>query len=396
MSLLRIIKLFFVVAVFALCANAATQITDISSTDSSVVVTTNTQLTNGDFKIGSVDGTPFKKYYDIKAVLSIKPNSLKTTFSEIKYAQFNKDITRVVFACPKETVFQTKLDGNKLVISWQSDQKTPTQKLLEVSSKEPPKESVKEVKQVDSSNDNDDKLPVMAIRSKSSNKNKLVILDPGHGGKDSGAVGVGGRKEKDAVLAISKFTKDVLTQKGYKVIMTRSDDVFIELKDRTAFANNKNADVFVSIHANAVDGKKTNVSNHHGIETYFLSPARSERAKRVSELENGVDMDEMDAHKDIFLNFLNRGKIIESNKLAIDAQKAMLANLRSKYPNTTDGGVREAPFWVLVGAQMPAILVEVGYITHPNEGVMLLDPTYQMILAKSIADGVDAYFTNSQ
>lgn len=392
MSLLRAIKFFVVFLAFAICADAATIITDITSTESSLTITTNTQLINSDYKVGSVEGTPYKKYYDIKAVLSIKPNSLKTTFSEIKYAQFNKDITRVVFACPKETVFQTKIDGNKLIISWQSDQKTPTQKLLEVSQKEPAKEQ----KHTDDANDSDEKLPIVALKSKNYNKNKLVILDPGHGGKDSGAVGIGGRKEKDSVLAISKYTKEALVAKGYKVIMTRSDDVFIELKDRTAFANNKNADVFVSIHANAVDGRKTNVANHHGIETYFLSPARSERAKRVSELENGVDMDEMDAHKDIFLNFLNRGKIIESNKLAIDAQKAMLANLRSKYPSTVDGGVREAPFWVLVGAQMPAILVEVGYITHPNEGVMLLDPMYQMILAKSIADGVDSYFTNNQ
>jgi N-acetylmuramoyl-L-alanine amidase len=180
---------------------------------------------------------------------------------------------------------------------------------------------------------------------------------------------------------------------GFKVYLTRTRDKFVELSDRTHFANLKNADIFISLHANAVPRSKAKEA--HGIETYFLSPARSSRAKRVAALENKGDMDKMSlGSKDSLLTILNQSKITASNKMAIDIQRNMLYTLRGIYGKSTikDGGVREGPFWVLVGAQMPSILIEVGYISHPKEGRRIKTKSYQKSIASGIAQGVKSYF----
>ncbi|MGA9045108.1 N-acetylmuramoyl-L-alanine amidase family protein, partial [Sulfuricurvum sp.] len=169
----------------------------------------------------------------------------------------------------------------------------------------------------------------------------------------------------------------------------------IELKDRTKFANDKEADLFISVHANSIP-KTSDPLGAQGLETYFLSPGRSERAMRVAALENSEDMNEMGQYGKLsFLSFLNTEKIIASNKLAIDLQKGMLANLRKQFPNVRDNGVREAPFWVLVGAQMPAVLLEVGYISHPDESARIADEKYQKWMVEGLLEGVGRYFTNN-
>lgn len=222
---------------------------------------------------------------------------------------------------------------------------------------------------------------------------KTVVLDAGHGGKDPGAVNPRNVYEKNIVLNIVKHTKNELVKKGFKVYLTRSKDHYLKLPQRTKYANAKNADIFVSVHANAVP--KKNAHKAQGIETYFLSPARSERAKRVAALENKGDMSNMGwSSKSSLLTILNQSKITASNKMAIDIQKNMLYALRNKYGKDAvkDGGVREGPFWVLVGAQMPAVLVEVGYISHPTEGRRIATTAYQKAIAKGIADGIESYF----
>lgn len=225
---------------------------------------------------------------------------------------------------------------------------------------------------------------------------KIIVIDPGHGGKDAGAVGAKGYYEKDVVLNIAKYTQRYLQNKGFKVYLTRASDKYVKLSHRTHYANEKKADIFISIHANAA--RKNRVNDAHGIETYFLSPARSERAKRVAALENKGDMDNMGwSSKNSLLTILNRSKIVASNKMAIDIQRNMLYNLRNQYGENEikDGGVREGPFWVLVGAQMPAVLVEVGYISHPSEKQRMKTKTYQRIIAKGIADGIESYFSKN-
>jgi len=222
---------------------------------------------------------------------------------------------------------------------------------------------------------------------------KTIVIDAGHGGKDAGAVASGRNYEKNIVLGIAKYLKKDLDKMGFKVYLTRSRDKFVELSDRTHFANKKNADIFISLHANAVP--KSKAKRVHGIETYFLSPARSARAKRVAALENKGDMAKMGwGSKNSLLTILNQSKITASNKIAIDIQRNMLYKLRGIYgkSNIKDGGVREGPFWVLVGAQMPSILIEVGYISHPKEGRRIKTKNYQKNIANAIAQGVKSYF----
>ncbi|WP_375723095.1 N-acetylmuramoyl-L-alanine amidase [Arcobacter sp. KX21116] len=227
------------------------------------------------------------------------------------------------------------------------------------------------------------------------NKDKVVVIDPGHGGKDSGAIGVKKRYEKNTVLTVAKYLYYDLKKRGYTVYLTRNKDKFIELRDRTKFANRKNADIFISIHANAVP--KSQWQKAKGIETFFLSPARSSRAKRIAAIENKTDMSSMNnSSQNALLTILNQSKITSSQKLGIDVQQNLLYTARKKYKDIQDGGVREGPFWVLVGAQMPSILIEIGYITNSTEGRRLFETSYQRLLAKGIANGVDSYFAKNQ
>lgn len=222
-------------------------------------------------------------------------------------------------------------------------------------------------------------------------KDKIIVLDAGHGGKDSGAVGSYKRYEKNAVFSVTKELYHDLKKRGYKVYLTRSTDKFIKVRNRTVLANKMKADIFISIHANAAP---KSVSAHaKGVETYFLSPARSEKAKRVAALENKSDIEDMNfTSQNTLLTILNQNKITLSQKLGIDVQQHLLYSTRKRYKDVVDGGVREGPFWVLVGAQMPSILVEIGYITHNEEGRRLFERKYQTQLAKGIADGIEAFF----
>lgn len=233
------------------------------------------------------------------------------------------------------------------------------------------------------------------LSNKKLNISRVVVLDAGHGGKDAGAVGPKKRLEKKVVLSVTKYTSRYLKEMGYKVYLTRNNDKFLKLRNRTKYANKKNADIFISFHANAAPRSKIKKAN--GIETYFLSPARSERAKRVAALENKNDMRAMSySSKNAFLESLNRPRITASHKLAIDIHSNMLYSLKKKYSDIVDGGVREGPFWILVGAQMPSVLIELGYISHPLESKRLYSRSYQKLLGKSIANGINAYFLKNQ
>lgn len=223
---------------------------------------------------------------------------------------------------------------------------------------------------------------------------KIIVIDPGHGGKDAGAVGYKRYREKIVVLSVAKKLKQLLQKNGHKVYMTRDNDTFIKLENRTKYANRKKADIFVSIHANSIAKARRNKA--YGIETYFLSPARSKRAKDAASKENAVEIKNMNYYtKQNFLSIMNSEKIIASHKLAIDIQQGLLSNLKPKYTKIKDAGVREAPFWVLVGAQMPAVLVEIGFISHPMEAKRMIDKVYQKNLAQGIADGIFRYIAKN-
>ena len=225
-------------------------------------------------------------------------------------------------------------------------------------------------------------------------RNKVIVIDAGHGGKDPGAIGYKHYREKVVVLKIAKYLNSILKNRGYRVYMTRDKDRFIKLSHRTKFANKKDADIFISIHANAVSKKDAN--KVQGLECYFLDKSRSSRAKRVAAKENKADLSDMDFYgKESFLNTINSHNIIASNKLAIDLQRGTLGLLDKYYTKVVDAGVRQGPFWVLVGAQMPSVLVEVGFITHPTEAKRLMSSKYQKRLATGLANGVERYFLNN-
>ncbi len=223
---------------------------------------------------------------------------------------------------------------------------------------------------------------------------ELIVIDAGHGGHDTGAIG-GGKREKDLVLQIAKRVERQLKKRGFRVYLTRRTDKFLKLPQRTHIADRKDARIFVSIHANSVPRSKRN--RIHGIETFYLQKTRDAKSQRIAARENravlkgaGTSL----SKKVIIDSVLHGPKIIESNKLAIDVQRRMLANLRAHYRGVKDGGVRHAPFWVLVGASRPSILVEVGYISHPKERARLFTPRYQELIAKGIAEGIQRYLNN--
>ncbi len=327
----------------------------------------------------------------------------------IRASQYKRDVARIVIESEQHyNVKYYKADTKTLIITLpqgSSNSNTDIKGLFSsITEKKKIDNSV--IQQAQSDLGISESAP-KAVRNSYFMKNKPVIkpknhyrivIDPGHGGHDSGALGGSDRRkmEKTAVLQIAKRVARHLKNMGFSVLMTRSSDRFIKLSHRTRYANKKHGDVFVSIHANAVPRRKWNIS--HGIETYFLQVTRSARAKRVAARENSVVLNRKDRlSKNVILDAIYTGpKIVLSNKLAIDVQRSMLSHLRGSYRDVKDGGVRPAPFWVLVGAEMPAILIETGYITNPFERKRLFDPRYQDLMARGIAEGIARYLANRE
>jgi len=331
------------------------------------------KLSNNQINYFTIYDSKTKKYkyvFDIHAsMLTRSQNLRKDGVEKIKIAQFNSNTLRLVIQ-----------NSQKLTIRFKKESKTLVVNIIHGKHYKKPKYTAPTLK-----NDGPTRL----------DRNKIIVIDPGHGGKDPGAVGYKRYREKMVVLQIGKELRRILSSRGYKVYMTRDRDNFVRLRNRTRFANRKNADLFISIHANAVAHKSA--KKVHGIECYFLDKSRSSRAKSVSASENKADLKDLNFYgKESFLNTLNSHNIVAANKLAIDLQRGMLGSLKKNYKNIKDAGVRSGPFWVLVGAQMPAVLVEVGFITHPSEGKRLGNSKYQKKIAVGLANGVERYFLNNK
>lgn len=222
----------------------------------------------------------------------------------------------------------------------------------------------------------------------------LIVIDAGHGGHDCGAL-CDSKQEKDLVLQITKKLKKEFRNEGYRVHLTRGNDRFLTLEQRTRIADKKDAKVFISIHANAI-GDKSRFDVVEGIETYFLQETRDERSQLIAARENASVLQGADKlSRDVIIDaVLNGPKIIQSHKLAIDVQHNIMKSLSNDYNDVKDGGVRPAPFYVLVGASRPSILVEVGYITNPRERTRLFTSNYQEELVEGIVEGVNRYLDN--
>lgn len=381
----------------------------------------------------------FKSYLELEAILTIpKKHYQFSKQSSITIAQFSPKLARVVIGYAPKMTYEIKILKDKLYVSivekkplvrHQMAPKPPKHHALKRPTPKPtPKSIKKEIKETK------EKTPTKHARSKHTHsqlnersakkeipkkeaenesknqvfiaekndtfiktkhkKHKKIVLDAGHGGKDCGAMSANLVCEKDIVLEVVKFLHKELKKRGYSVLLTRDKDIYIDLVARTELANKKSADLFISVHANSIPKRST--SNAHGIETYFLSTARSERARKVAEQENKDNVNLMDYFsKSLLLNSLNTQRLIISNKLAIDVQYGMLQSVRKNYPDVVDGGVREGPFWVLAGALMPSILIEIGYNSHAIESKRIQSKPYQKILAKGIADGIDSFFSKN-
>lgn len=217
----------------------------------------------------------------------------------------------------------------------------------------------------------------------------LIIVDPGHGGKDDGATSPNGLLEKELNLKISKRLKKILeTRYGYQVILTRHDDTFIPLEERGEIANKKNADLFVSIHVNAAKRRSA-----HGIETYYLGVANSAQAQETAARENGelVHSVKDNQVQQILASMISTTKINASAILAGHVQERLHSSVKKKYSEVKDLGVKEGPFFVLHDTNMPSILVEVGFITNSREERRLRRSDYLERLASAIAQGVHEF-----
>jgi N-acetylmuramoyl-L-alanine amidase len=317
---------------------------------------------------------PYREIYDFQNTRLAHKRVPLGLGSHVRMAQYKSNVVRVVISDIKgykPTGYQPLFDAKKYCISLPHH--TTTSKVKHSKSK-------------------------LSSKKKPSRKllhhDELIVIDAGHGGHDSGAV-AGGKKEKDLVLQISKRVAKQLKRRGYRVVLTRTRDRFLKLPQRTRIADKKDATLFISIHANSVPKRKR--YKVHGIETFFLQNTRDAKSQRIAARENKSVLKGAGSRlskKVIIDSVLSGPKIVESNKLAISVQRRIMTNVHRYARDVKDGGVRHAPFWVLVGASRPSILVEVGYISYPKERRRLFNRNYQELISNGIAEGVDNYLTN--
>jgi N-acetylmuramoyl-L-alanine amidase len=215
---------------------------------------------------------------------------------------------------------------------------------------------------------------------------KRIVVDAGHGGLDPGAIGPSGVREKDVTLAISNRLAQRLRQAGFDVVMTRADDRYVALEERTAIANARRGDLFVSIHANANPRRSL-----AGVETWVLNVADDRYANRLAARENGVDPDQESAALDarrILTDLDARSATDASRRLAQQVQREITGAVREKVGEVQDLGVKSALFYVLVGARMPAVLVETAFISNRREEQRLASAKYQDEVAGAVARAV--------
>ena len=222
---------------------------------------------------------------------------------------------------------------------------------------------------------------------------RRIVIDPGHGGKDYGAPGcIKGVHEKHITLQIAKRLAAKLKRElKCEVILTRTKDRYLTLEERTAFANTKDADLFISIHTNASRDQRA-----YGISTYFLNLADDDEAKRVAAMENATSTNNISDLEKILFSLMHYSKINESSRLATTVQDTMTGHLKRKgYSRVKSKGVKQAPFYVLLGAQMPSILVETSFISNPRECRRLMNSKYQDRLSEGIINGIKKYIKDT-
>ena len=214
-----------------------------------------------------------------------------------------------------------------------------------------------------------------------------IVIDPGHGGHDTGTIGPNGLEEKDLVLEVGRRLGKLLeTRLGAEVVYTRKNDTFIPLETRTAIANQQRADLFISIHANS-----SHDPDARGVETYYLNFTSSPEALEVAARENAVSEKSIYELQDLVKKIALKEKIEESREFAGDVQESLHSGLAAKSPGIRNRGVKKAPFIVLIGANMPSILAEISFVSNPGDEHRLETSDYRQRIAESLYRGIAKY-----
>jgi N-acetylmuramoyl-L-alanine amidase len=216
---------------------------------------------------------------------------------------------------------------------------------------------------------------------------RTVVIDPGHGGPKPGTIGRSGLQEKEINLAVARALQKLLQEKaGIDAVLTRDSDVDVGLEDRTVIANQKRADLFVSIHTNSVRDRRRG-----GVETFFLNINPDPAVIELAAAENATSTKNIGQMKTILEKIVQNSKVQESLELAKDIQKNLVRSLRQDLPGIKDLGVKGGPFWVLIGGEMPSVLVEISHLSNAKEEAKLKTAKYRQLAAQGIFDGIMEY-----
>lgn len=298
----------------------------------------------------------------VKRKIVVQDRLLKT----VRVGQFRSEVVRVVLDMKNFSGHRAFLlpDPYRLVMDVQG--KYNRTKWAKRRRKSPAKGTIKEIQR---------------------NGFRKIVLDPGHGGRDPGAVGSGGIAEKDIVLRLAKeLAKKLRGEMGIDVILTRRDDRFVPLETRTAFANAQNADLFISLHINASPDPRM-----RGIESYYLDNATDEATIRLAARENGTSRRNISDLQFILSDLTQNSKLEESIGLAHHLQSSLVSRMRRKNRWVKNLGVKKGLFYVLVGARMPSVLLETFFMTNRNERRSLARPSFQNAIVEAIYLGIKEY-----
>ncbi|MBC8293549.1 MAG: N-acetylmuramoyl-L-alanine amidase [Proteobacteria bacterium] len=399
-SVLALVLAGWLVVAWAAPAAAAgvERVRSASTADSTRVVidlSSSVDFTYATLRPDSKGRWPFRVYVDLEGVSN--GNAIDTSrvaadvrVSRIRAAQFSNDTARVVI--------DLKMPVKVTVGSLRSAAGSPARVYIDLQA-EPGAGSPAPA--VQASVAAATPAPLVSNPPKLvANKRKVhIVLDPGHGGRDPGALGNFGMREKEVTLDISRRVRDLLVRNGVaEVTLTRNDDRFVSLEGRKDFANGRKADLFVSIHANS-----STTTGLHGVETYTLDNSNNRAILRLAKAENGVgqlikdDVSGADTDlKYILSDLVQTGKEAESVVLAGALQSSVLRNLGRHYGTIHSLGVKKGPFLVLDGVFMPCALIEVGFLSHKTEGPRLGAAVYRQMLAEGIYDGLREYLSDER
>ena len=324
-------------------------------------------------------GLPPRIYVDLLgsklAMDATQPISIQDgLLRQVRAAQFSPAVVRVVLDMSSLSDYKAFLlpDPYRLVIDIQGQENGQRVAVLE--KKKEPVPQPKAIKPP----------PVAGLRK--------IVLDPGHGGKDPGAIGIAGLAEKDIVLSVAgKLAQKLKKEMGVNVVLTRRDDSFIALEDRTAIANAEGADLFISLHVNASPNPEA-----RGIETYYLDNTSDEASIRLAARENGTSRKNISDLQFILSDLTQNSKLEDSITLAHRLNASVVSRVGQRYREVRDLGVKKALFYVLVGARMPSVLVELFFVTNKSDGRALAKKAYQDAIADALFEGIKKYQESAQ